>query len=80
MTKRVQTVPCPIGCGRNHSPQFLLCRPCWAMCPKELQLAVYEGHRNSAERWKVASDAAIDLVKAKRAKRGLKLQNQSGSV
>jgi len=32
---------CPTGCGRQVARGHLMCRPCWAKVPKELQQRVY---------------------------------------
>ena len=86
---RTRTSPCPVGCGRNRSPKYLMCRPCWAMVPQELRGAVYDGaskfHRQSPghsikedlERYRNASAAAVTVVKEKRAlqaRRGVQVQ------
>ena len=69
-----RTFPCPVGCGRNKAPKYLMCRPCWAMVPQELRGAVYDGaskfHRQSPghsikedlERYRNASAAAVTVL------------------
>lgn len=39
------TQPCPVGCGRNKNPDYLLCRPCWAKVPRGVHDEVYDAVR-----------------------------------
>jgi hypothetical protein len=35
-----------IGCEKSVNPSRLMCRSCWRLVPKDLQLAVYAAHQN----------------------------------
>lgn len=39
------TQPCPVGCGRNKNPDYLMCRACWSKVPRDVQAEVYDAVR-----------------------------------
>ena len=68
---------CPVGCGRTARPGHLMCGPCWAEVPRELQRDVYRtwralqatrsrarqfGKTKALEDYQAARDAAIASV------------------